>query len=329
MPYLGVERDYEQVHYVNNQNYNYRGNNLPHYYHLGLHNHDNLSYGNSSNVLDLPPSFESQASEKKPSIEDLLSTFIVEMRARFTKDEVWLNNLETHMSNMGTIMKSLEVQIGQLATSVNSQQMRQFPSDTEFNPREQCNAVILKSKKEIEEPKLQASKLSSQHQFQEKEALKEKKEIEFDSLKEATKPNSISFPDNPLILTPPLSHPQRFQKKTLDEWFAKFLDVFKKLHMSIHFAEALAQIPSYGKFMKWVLSNKMRLKENETIPFTEVCSVILHKKLLPKLKDLGSFHIPYNVGTYNCGRALCDLGASVNFMPLSVFRKLELGKPSL
>ncbi|GMN69127.1 hypothetical protein TIFTF001_038197 [Ficus carica] len=177
MPCLGAERDYEQVHYVNNQNYNYRGNNLPHYYHPGLHNHENLSYGNSSNVLHLPPSFESQASEKKPSIEDLLNTFIVEMKARFKKDEVRLDNLETHMSNMGTTMKSLEVKIGQLATSINSQQMRQFPSDIGDNPREQCNAVILKSGKEIEEPKLQASKLSSQHQFQEKETLEEKKEL--------------------------------------------------------------------------------------------------------------------------------------------------------
>ena len=56
------------------------------------------------------------------------------------------------------------------------------------------------------------------------------------------------------------------------------------------------------------------------------CSVILHKKLPPKLKDPRSFHIPCTIGTCNFDKALCDLGASVNLMPLSVFKKLRLGE---
>ncbi|KAL8482009.1 hypothetical protein ACS0TY_028239 [Phlomoides rotata] len=44
--------------------------------------------------------------------------------------------------------------------------------------------------------------------------------------------------------------PQRFVKKKLDENFAKFLEVFKKLHINIPFYEALEQIPNYAKFLK-------------------------------------------------------------------------------
>ncbi|XP_074323550.1 uncharacterized protein LOC141660464 [Apium graveolens] len=74
------------------------------------------------------------------------------------------------------------------------------------------------------------------------------------------------------------------------------------------------------------MSRKRRLKELEIVAFTEECSAILQKKLSPKLKDPGSFTIPCTIGTQNIGRALCDLGASVNLMPLSIFMKLGVGE---
>ncbi|GMN73183.1 hypothetical protein TIFTF001_056063, partial [Ficus carica] len=70
----------EQVQFVNNRNFNYRPNHLPTHYHPDLRNHENFSYANNRNVLQPPPGFNQQAVEKKPSVEDLLSTFIVETR---------------------------------------------------------------------------------------------------------------------------------------------------------------------------------------------------------------------------------------------------------
>ena len=62
---------------------------------------------------------------------------------------------------------------------------------------------------------------------------------------------------------------------------------------------------------------------------TEECSAILQRKLPPKLKDPGSFTIPCNIGDVKFEKVLCDLGASVNLMPLSIFRKLGLGEVKL
>ncbi|XP_022877041.1 uncharacterized protein LOC111395291 [Olea europaea var. sylvestris] len=90
--------------------------------------------------------------------------------------------------------------------------------------------------------------------------------------------------------------------------------------------EALEQMPSYVKLMKDIFSNKKRLEEYETVALTEECSAILQKKLPPKLKDPGSFTIPCSIGNSMFERVLCDLGASINLMPLSVFRKLGLGE---
>ncbi|GMN56045.1 hypothetical protein TIFTF001_025164 [Ficus carica] len=73
--YVGDGSDQVQVHYVNNRNYNYCPNNLPTHYHRGLRNHENFSYGNPRNALQPPPGFQQPIAEKKPSLEDLLSTF--------------------------------------------------------------------------------------------------------------------------------------------------------------------------------------------------------------------------------------------------------------
>ncbi|XP_022851237.1 uncharacterized protein LOC111373015 [Olea europaea var. sylvestris] len=86
-------------------------------------------------------------------------------------------------------------------------------------------------------------------------------------------------PIPPQDLAPKVLFPQRLKKNKLDKQFSKFLDVFKKLHINIPFAEALKQMPSYVKFMKDILSNKRRLEEYETTALTEECSAILQKKL--------------------------------------------------
>ena len=64
----------------------------------------------------------------------------------------------------------------------------------------------------------------------------------------------------------------------------------------------------------------------ETVALTEECSAILQNKLPPKLKDLGSFTIPCTIGDQFIGKALCDLGASINLMPLSIYKKLGLNE---
>ena len=64
----------------------------------------------------------------------------------------------------------------------------------------------------------------------------------------------------------------------------------------------------------------------ETVALTEECSAILQNKLPPKLKDPGSFTIPCTIGDQFIGKALCDLGASINLMPLSIYKKLGLNE---
>lgn len=119
--------------------------------------------------------------------------------------------------------------------------------------------------------------------------------------------------------------PQRFSQQ--DPQFTKFLDMLKQLHVNIPFVEAISLMPKYAKFLKEILGNKKKLGEFDTVRLNEECSAILLKKLPPKLKDPGSFTIPCSIGTSYFEKALCDLGAGINLMPLSVFRRLGMQEP--
>ena len=159
---------------------------------------------------------------------------------------------------------------------------------------------------------------TSQNDKIEREQPQEKKYVE-----EETKAKDRPTTTEPTV---PISYPQRLKNNKLDKQFTKFMEVFKKLHTNIPFTDALEQMPSYVKFMKDKLSKKRRLSDFETVNLTEECSAILQRKLPQKLKDPGSFTIPCTIGNSIFERALCDLGASINIMSLSIFRRLGLGE---
>ena len=123
-----------------------------------------------------------------------------------------------------------------------------------------------------------------------------------------------------------LPFPNRQLKTNLDKQFGKFLEVVKDLKVTVPFTELITQIPSYAKFMKEILTRKRSISEVETVAFTAECSAVLQNKSPPKLKDPGSFSIPCHIGNLLIDNALCDLGASVSVMPLSVCSKLNMGK---
>src|SRR5262249_15760907 len=104
-------------------------------------------------------------------------------------------------------------------------------------------------------------------------------------------------------------------------------DLFKQLHINFPFIDALTQMPNYAKFLKEILSNKRKLEDISTVTLNEECSAILQNKLPQKLKDPGSFTIPCVIGTRTISKALADLGASINLMPYSLFKTLNLGEP--
>ena len=88
------------------------------------------------------------------------------------------------------------------------------------------------------------------------------------------------------------------------------------------FGEALQQMPLYSTFLKGMLTRKHKYIHQENIIVEGNYSVVIQKILPPKHKDLGSVTIPCSIGEVTVGKALIDLGASINLMLLSVCRRL-------
>lgn len=81
--------------------------------------------------------------------------------------------------------------------------------------------------------------------------------------------------------------------------------------------------------MKELLSGKRKLKNYENIVLVEECNTIIQRKFPPKLMDPGRFTIHYSFGSLTIGQVLCDLGANINMISLSMMIKLKCGEPKL
>nr|GEX62743.1 reverse transcriptase domain-containing protein [Tanacetum cinerariifolium] len=73
-----------------------------------------------------------------------------------------------------------------------------------------------------------------------------------------------------------------------------------------------------------LIRNKEKLSEMARTPLNEHCSTVLLKKLPEKLGEPGKFLIPCDFPRMDEHLALADLGASINLMPLSMWKILSL-----
>nr|GEY46949.1 reverse transcriptase domain-containing protein [Tanacetum cinerariifolium] len=125
-----------------------------------------------------------------------------------------------------------------------------------------------------------------------------------------------------------LPYPSRLAKEKIREkddiLAAKFMEIFRDLHFELSFADALVHMPKYAPMFKKLLNNKDKLIELTKTPLNENCFAMVLKKLPEKLSDPGRFLIPCDFSEFDNCLALADLGASINLMPLSIWKKLRL-----
>ncbi|GJR22620.1 reverse transcriptase domain-containing protein [Tanacetum coccineum] len=142
-------------------------------------------------------------------------------------------------------------------------------------------------------------------------------------------PIPILEPDVPKNLPKPnISYPsRRDDQKSLDKasnQMDKIFQIIQDLRFDISFVDALFFMPRFAPTIKSLLMNKEKLLELAKIPLNENYSAILLKKIPEKLGDLGKFLIPCDFPGMDVCYALADLDASINLMPLSIWKRLSL-----
>nr|GFC35504.1 reverse transcriptase domain-containing protein [Tanacetum cinerariifolium] len=89
-------------------------------------------------------------------------------------------------------------------------------------------------------------------------------------------------------------------------------------------SKVVKQGAEFPSTLKALIRNKEKLSEMARTPMNEHCLAVILNKLPKKLGDPGKFLIPCEfLGMDEC-LALADLGASINLMPLSVWKELSL-----
>nr|GEV90458.1 hypothetical protein [Tanacetum cinerariifolium] len=182
------------------------------------------------------------------------------------------------------------------------------PSNTIPNPKGEAKAITTRSGMSYKEPPIPPPGVEQQ------EPTEETTDTELSSTKDIQPPLvqvevQVDKPtEEPSVVIlkakANLPFPSRLQKEELREkddiLATKFMEIFRDLHFELSFTDALVHMPKFAPMFKKLLNNKDKLIELTKTPLNENCSAVVLKKLSEKL------------------------GASINLMPLSIWKKLRL-----
>ncbi|GKA27254.1 reverse transcriptase domain-containing protein [Tanacetum coccineum] len=278
-------------------------------YVTGAYNQGGNSYQpqGANHVQNPPPAYQApahqasgyqalihQASVPQPQIVTT-TEFTNYMKA----NDAILKNMQTNMTSLTNSNIKLKNMFGQFMkmNTASSSGTGTLPSNTVNNPGEDLKVVECETEvtKDTIPPTNNESTNDVQHSV-----------VQI----ETQVPNS-----EPVVK--PVETPANYQ-------IEKFFKIFQDLHFDISFTDALILMPTFALTIKSLLTNKEKLFELAKTPLNEHYLAVLLKKLPEKLGDPDKFLIPCDFpGMEEC-LALSNLGASINLIPLSVWKKLSL-----
>nr|GEV19524.1 reverse transcriptase domain-containing protein [Tanacetum cinerariifolium] len=201
-------------------------------------------------------------------------------------------------------------------------------SNTILNPKGEMKAITTQSGVAYEGPLTPTPKKVVKRETEE---TTDKEQTNFQGSTTHIQPLVIPIPELEIPKTlpkPNIPYPSRLNDQKLCEkatnQMENFFQIFQDLHFDISFVDALLLMPKFASMIKNLLTNKDKFFELAKIPLNKNCSAMLLKKLPQKLGDPGKFLIPCDFPGMDVCHALADLGASINLMPFSIWKKLSL-----
>nr|GEX15737.1 reverse transcriptase domain-containing protein [Tanacetum cinerariifolium] len=192
-----------------------------------------------------------------------------------------------------------------------SSESRTLPGNIVTNPKEDLKGITTRSGVTYNGPTIPTSS----------KVVKHGTEVTKDQVQTPC-PQSTTHVQPPVtqsknLVSEPIAAPANEQNK-------KFYEIFKDMSFEISFMDALILMPKFTSTLKALIRNKKKLSEMARTSMNEHCSAVILNKLPKKHGDLGKFLIPCELPRMDECLALADLGASINLMPLSVWKELAL-----
>ncbi|GKA96790.1 reverse transcriptase domain-containing protein [Tanacetum coccineum] len=235
------------------------------------------------------------------------------------------------MANVTSLLTSLCTKFDDLGNSNQASNSSSLPSNTIPNPRNEAKAITTRSGVSYDGPPIPPPVVEKESEVTKDTELPSTEDIQppplvHEQTKDKEPIKEPSFVANKA--KPNLPYPSRLNKEKIREkddiLASKFMEIFRNLHFELSFADALIHMPKFAPMFKKMLNNKDKLIELTKTPLNENCSAVVLKKLPEKLGDPGRFLIPCDFSEFDSYLALADLGASINLMPLSIWKKLKL-----
>ncbi|GKA81164.1 reverse transcriptase domain-containing protein [Tanacetum coccineum] len=214
-------------------------------------------------------------------------------------------SIQTSMSNQTNELKNMMASFFQMNTA-SSSGSGSLPSNTVANPRGDLKAITTRSGISYDGPPIPPLP----------KVVEREPEVTKDTVQPSTEniqPPVVQIQapiDEPVVAPKPkpsIPYPSRANKQKLrekdDNLASKFVEIFRELHFELSFADALLHMPKFAS--------------------------IYPKKLPKKLREPSKFLIPCDFSELVECLALADLGASINLMPLSIWKKLSLPELTL
>nr|GEW05602.1 reverse transcriptase domain-containing protein [Tanacetum cinerariifolium] len=285
-----------------------------------------------SRVTDVRANTNSPLSSSSPlnsfDLQQIAASLEDKLDIRMNRFKKSLNDMKNSFVTPIAPLKAIEENLYKNKPSSSSS----LPSNTIPNPKGEAKEITTRSGMSYKEPPISPPGMEQQ------EPTEETTDTELPSTKDIQPPlvqvevQKDKPIEEPSVVIPKakanLPYPSRLVKEKIREkddiLAAKFMEIFRDLHFELSFVDALVHMPKFAPMFKKLLNNKNKLIELTKTPLNEKCSAVVLKKLPEKLGDLGRFRIPYDISEFDNCLALADLGASINLMPLSIWKKLRL-----
>ncbi|KAG7531740.1 Retrotransposon gag domain [Arabidopsis suecica] len=263
-----------------------------------------------------PQQTSAQDSEMKTLLHQLLQgqascsmTMDKKLAELTTRIDCSYNDLNIKIDALNTRVKTME---GHIASTSAPKHPGQLPGKSVQNPKEYAHAITTVRTSATEDSGIQEGEVLRP---------KSRQEIELDFF--ARLVERAYDPSNPIPI-PPAYEPKPYFPERIAQVNARIFQKHKMMFIKC-IKELEEKIPLVDTPKEVIMERPQEAQQIVELSFE--CSAIIQRKVIPKkLGDPGSFTLPCSLGPLVFNNSLCDLGASVSLMPLSVAKRLGFDK---
>ncbi|CAM8997278.1 unnamed protein product [Rhodiola kirilowii] len=235
-------------------------------------------------------------------------------------------SLNQYQAKTDGAISDLTKQMSQLTTSMSAltNETGRRPSQTIQNPKENVNAVTLRSRqRSVSEPTEPEEDKNSEEPEEERTRL-EALGTRRSDIPEGSRSHPEPRTDNPKSSTT-LSFPVPARVPKQHVMDKDVFELFSKVEINIPLLECIKQVPKYAKFLKELCTNRRKGTRYDQELMSRNISAVMQRKVPPKCGDPGTYTIPCTIGNIRIENCMLDLGASINVLPFSLYSCLRIG----